>query len=178
MRWSTIPILTLAVVLAGTVPERAQAQLPDPGMQVDLTNTLSPTTPQVTPSGLRKSFWGSVITRAVFVMSTCIPGSGNCACARSGAAPASTTARVRIGMVLQRIVLPPVRDEGVRESRSLSPTVSGNMPTRPPVPARAVSAECALRENRCARPVFPIPYGLGRTVVTPLRAVPLEGEIL
>ncbi len=40
--------------------------------------TLSPTKPQVTPSGLRKSFCGSVITIAV-VLSTINPGSGSCA---------------------------------------------------------------------------------------------------
>jgi nicotinamidase-related amidase len=61
MRWSTIPILTLAVVLAGAVPERAQAQLPDPGMQVDLTNTaLVITDPQndfLSPDGVT---WGVV----------------------------------------------------------------------------------------------------------------------
>ena len=38
--------------------------------------TLSPTTPQVTPSGLKKSFCGSVITMAVFA-STLNPGSGS-----------------------------------------------------------------------------------------------------
>lgn len=40
--------------------------------------TLSPTTPHVTPSGLKKSFCGSVITMAVFSF-TVNPGSGNCA---------------------------------------------------------------------------------------------------
>jgi nicotinamidase-related amidase len=61
MRWSTIPILTLAVVLAGAAPERAQAQLPDPGMQVDITNTaLVITDPQndfLSPDGVT---WGVV----------------------------------------------------------------------------------------------------------------------
>ena len=38
--------------------------------------TLSPTAPQVTPWGLKKSFWGSVITMAV-TSSISNPGSGN-----------------------------------------------------------------------------------------------------
>jgi hypothetical protein len=39
--------------------------------------TLLPTTPQVTPSGLRKSFCGSVTTSAVLAGSIFMPGSGS-----------------------------------------------------------------------------------------------------
>jgi hypothetical protein len=41
--------------------------------------TLSPTTPQVAPSGLKKSFWGSVTTSAVVSGSNFTPGLGSCA---------------------------------------------------------------------------------------------------
>ena len=57
-----------------------------------LASTLLPTTPQVTPSGLRKSFCGSVTTSAVRPGSTCMPGSGRAAMAAETAVLRTTAA--------------------------------------------------------------------------------------